>query len=1113
MTTIKRTSDIPDGCDSDSLLELLRDGERAKNHDVVVEHLEQCTICQHEYDSMAATDHDWDVARDALRKSDWPSPQDDQTQRWNLTMDADAHAIRWNDQMARQLLSPPSHPEMLGRIGRYEVERLVGSGGMGVVFKAHDTELNRQVAVKLLAPYLAGNGPARKRFAREARAAAAIVHDNVVPIHNVEAEREVPYLVMQYIGGESLQARIDAQGALDLCEILRIGMQVASGLAAAHAQGLVHRDIKPSNILLEPTVDRAFITDFGLARAADDASLTRTGFHPGTPQYMSPEQAAGDSVDARSDLFSFGSLLYTMCTGRPPFRADTSLGVLRRIADDHPRPIQEINPNIPSWLCTLIGRLMAKKPDDRFASAAEVAVLLEQCLAHVQHPTVHALPQELKQPVNNRGRYFNRIAIVVATLAAAWLIWFAGTAIVLEYGKGTLHIESNSDVDIPIRIKHGDETVEELTVDKDGSNIRLRAGNYTIELACDETNLELTGDRVIIKSGDKWVAKITSTKASAAKGTGDSPFNPTASAGTTPVQDPRADYWPLVGIVDRFNKLHQGTLAKFGLSPLSEDEVLSAVQWKIQHDESQPEFAAQMRQFVWTRMMPIDLKYNDIFLSTSEVEGANSMEITLNIKPKDSQLYTILIRRQMLSPLSKLLGVTDTAVEPDSRRLTDVISEFNASHQQLEGRHQPPLSSNEVLAAIYGWAARRSEADVDDATFEKFQRIAKTHRFPADTKFEVITHFGGPDLPTYYIWSVRILMPQVAKPDLTYAFMIRNQFVGMDSISLEEIHWGKPNDSGLQVGFRLNPAQKIYTDGQEVEVEFYYRSISGKAIDAAVPNVFYFNSLNCNNQGIIHSSPDKSEKVVGGWRKEFIGESPTVFKGKRLIMFTIGSNSAIERFLGERVTSLTLQQNTPVNISFTVPNFADEKGDKLETGETEIKIVSSQISVISSGGPAVFNTGIIPLQNDIQSEAIQADVIQRLRRATERSSSLKQFQGTWEVTKMAMQDANGTDIIFDQKGTLVFEADQSEFRVFSDKEKGDFEHPFFSSKLHLQGDRSPQHIDVIAGLFEVVAPGIIEADGDIIRMCFCYKQGATDADRPQDFKLGPNLFYVEAKRQ
>ena len=169
-------------------------------------------------------------------------------------------------------------------------------------------------------------------------------------------------------------------------------MQAAAGLAAAHAQGLVHRDVKPANILLADGIERVKLTDFGLARAADDASLTKTGFIAGTPQYMSPEQARGEAVDQRSDLFSLGSVLHAMCTGRPPFRAETSYGVLRRITDEEPRPIREINPEIPDWLCGIVARLMAKRPDDRFQSAGEVAALLEQCLAHVQQPTIVPLP-------------------------------------------------------------------------------------------------------------------------------------------------------------------------------------------------------------------------------------------------------------------------------------------------------------------------------------------------------------------------------------------------------------------------------------------------------------------------------------------------------------------------------------------------------------------------------------------------------------------------------------------------------------------------------------------------------------------------------------------------
>src|SRR5581483_6609315 len=140
--------------------------------------------------------------------------------------------------------------------------------------------------------------------------------------------------------GMSLQERLDQGGPLELEAILRIGMQTAAGLAAAHAQGLIHRDVKPANILLEGGMERVKITDFGLARAADDASLSQSGVVAGTPHYMAPEQARGEALDHRADLFSLGSVLYAMCTGRPPFRAATSLAVLRRVADEPPRPVQ-----------------------------------------------------------------------------------------------------------------------------------------------------------------------------------------------------------------------------------------------------------------------------------------------------------------------------------------------------------------------------------------------------------------------------------------------------------------------------------------------------------------------------------------------------------------------------------------------------------------------------------------------------------------------------------------------------------------------------------------------------------------------------------------------------
>ena len=175
--------------------------------------------------------------------------------------------------------------------------------------------------------------------------------------------------------------------------MLRIGQQIAAGLAAAHAMGLIHRDIKPGNILLEDGVEHVKITDFGLARAADDASITQSGFIAGTPMYMAPEQALGETIDQRADLFSLGSVLYTMCSGRPPFRAANTMAVLKRVAEDTPRPIREIIPEVPEWLCELISGLHAKDPADRITSAQDVADLLARRLAELQGPeNIPAVP-------------------------------------------------------------------------------------------------------------------------------------------------------------------------------------------------------------------------------------------------------------------------------------------------------------------------------------------------------------------------------------------------------------------------------------------------------------------------------------------------------------------------------------------------------------------------------------------------------------------------------------------------------------------------------------------------------------------------------------------------
>ena len=327
-----------------------------------------------------------------------------------------------------EFLDPTDKPGCLGTLSQYEVVEVVGRGGMGIVLRAYDTKLNRVVAIKVMAPELAANAMAVKRFLREARAAAAVSHDHVVTIHAIEENNRPPFIVMEFVDGQSLQEKIDREGALELNEILRIGLQISRGLEAAHEQGLVHRDIKPANILLENGVERVKLTDFGLARAVDDVSVTQTGQIAGTPQFMSPEQAQGHAIDSRSDLFSLGSVLYTMCTGRPPFRGDSAVAMLRRVTDDEPRSICEVNSATPDWLEAIIFKLLAKDPADRLQSAEEVADLLSQHLAHLQHPTTASKPPHVVYRRSKEQRFdldeeFGFIETTLRIYAWIALIW------------------------------------------------------------------------------------------------------------------------------------------------------------------------------------------------------------------------------------------------------------------------------------------------------------------------------------------------------------------------------------------------------------------------------------------------------------------------------------------------------------------------------------------------------------------------------------------------------------------------------------------------------------------------------------------------------------------
>jgi serine/threonine protein kinase len=265
--------------------------------------------------------------------------------------------------------------------GNYCLYRRLGEGAMGVVFEAEDMRTRKRVALKLMKPELANNVTSRQRFLREAQAASALQHSNVVAIHEVGELSEIPFIAMEYLVGESLRDRIKRGGAMPWREACRIATEVADGLAAAHRQGLVHRDVKPANIWLQHPGQRVKLLDFGLVRLQhQDVELTREGLTVGTPAYMSPEQIRGQNVDGRSDLFSLGVVLYECLTGKRPFSGDQVLAVMAQVLTHDPAPPRQLNPQVPEAVSRLVMQLLAKDPARRPASASEVAENLRQLI-------------------------------------------------------------------------------------------------------------------------------------------------------------------------------------------------------------------------------------------------------------------------------------------------------------------------------------------------------------------------------------------------------------------------------------------------------------------------------------------------------------------------------------------------------------------------------------------------------------------------------------------------------------------------------------------------------------------------------------------------------------
>ncbi len=338
-------------------------------------------------------------------------------------------------------------------LSHYRLLEKIGEGGMGVVWKALDTDLNRHVAVKVLPPEVAESNERRRRFQREAEVAAGLKHPNIAVIHGVGEDESVPYLVMELVEGKTLR-ELAVSRSQEPREWLRLALPIAEGMAHAHTHGIVHRDLKPDNVMVTDD-DQVKILDFGLAKILEpeepsgaaagtkmdtiSEELTRMGKVYGTVTYMSPEQARGLPVDSRTDLFSFGVLLYELVSGKPPFGGETHMDTLTSIIHDRPAPVTERNPGVPAELERIIDKCLEKQPRDRYQDTRDLVVDLRRLRRGTDSQPVQraegSVPVSIaaETPHRHTGRWIVIAAIVaaIAVLAIGFrpLLWPAPEAV------------------------------------------------------------------------------------------------------------------------------------------------------------------------------------------------------------------------------------------------------------------------------------------------------------------------------------------------------------------------------------------------------------------------------------------------------------------------------------------------------------------------------------------------------------------------------------------------------------------------------------------------------------------------------------------------------------
>ena len=548
----------------------------------------------------------------------------------------------------KTVLSPPEAADELGRVADFRVLRLLGIGGMAAVFEAEDLRLKRRVALKVLHPAIAAKPGSVERFLREAQSAAALKHEHVVTIHQVGLHQQTPFLVLELLHGETLEDHLAHAGRLSVPEIIRIGREIAEGLAAAHARGLLHRDIKPANIWLEeppspnpaksalrnngpvgsvasppiepdriPHVElrsgRVKILDFGLAKLwSADAEISQAGMVIGTPRYMAPEQVAGEAVDPRTDLFSLGCVLYRMATGRAPFGGSDLLSVLRALACEEPLPVRTLNPEVPAALSELISQLISKSPNQRPPSA-QVVVHRLQAIAHdlavekrVDPPTTG--PAE-RGSSGHRGRGVTwLVGAAIGLMILLPLGYLCGAQLIrIATDKGQVVIQID-DPQVLVTIQENRVVIQDRPGQRE---ITLTAGEHQLEVTVKEPTGEktFTTDRFSLSRGGRKVIDVHTELAKASASRPAVPTQPPTSGPGGPTEQVHTERSS--GGTDRGRRAAQWVLSLGG-----------SVSVQV-HNQAQP-----LEVQAGTALPAADFELRQINLSARPVTDAGLNELT-----------------------------------------------------------------------------------------------------------------------------------------------------------------------------------------------------------------------------------------------------------------------------------------------------------------------------------------------------------------------------------------------------------------------------------------------------------------------------------------------------